>query len=137
MSLERSGNVASDWGQLALDATDIVVSTGPNDIYVYDRAYGNSGNAGYGFTGPSYTGREVPPSPCAEVRCPRFVVQFNLSYSLSDTQWKKVGCHEFGHTGGILHRGLNEGSCMREGLTNPLPLFLDDHDRKTINANLP
>lgn len=137
MSLERPGNVASDWGQLALSATDIIVSTGPDDIYVYDDEYGNSGNAGYGFTAPSYNGREVDPSPCAAMRCPRFVVQFNLSFSLTDTQWKKVGCHELGHTGGLEHfRSPHDATCMRTGLTAPLPLALDAHDKKTINANV-
>lgn len=135
IDLSRVGNIASDWGQLALESTDIAVSAGPDDVYVYDANYSNRG--GYGFTFPSYDGREAPPSACHTTRCPRFVVQFHLGYSLSDVQWKKVGCHELGHTGGLDHyASFRTDTCMGSGLGVPLPLALDAHDRKTINANV-
>lgn len=131
VSLTRVGNVASDWGQLTLDSTDVVISTGPDDIWVEDFGFGDNRNSGY--TRPTFSG--TGDLECFQSRCPFFRVQFNTDLVFPDAHWKKVGCHEFGHTAGLLHRTTTD-SCMVQGRSSPEKAVLDAHDRKTINLNV-
>lgn len=80
-------------------------------------------------------------APPAGGRCNIFEVRYNLRTTerdgFSDVNYKKLACHEFGHTGGLWEQSDTSGhasSCMRQGqltLTS-----YDGHDVTTINDDL-
>ena len=59
----------------------------------------------------------APPRPDLSNAHPNnnIVVRFNVSYALTQAQWKTVGCHEWGHAGGIGERSaaMGDPSCLR------------------------
>lgn len=129
-SLTSDGSMAADHGSFELDFhTQIETSGGGADIRVFDAHYGSNG----------WAGRET----CPDVnwwngRCDHFRVEFNLTYMAgdSDSRWLHLGCHEFGHTGGIDDRphseDTNDNSCMHTWSA----IHLDNHDENVINGNV-
>lgn len=74
-------------------------------------------------------------------RCDKEFVRFNWNAEtqLNVSQWKWLGCHEFGHAGGIYHRNPNHGTCLiptLADLRNADQAFLDDHDLDAINSDI-
>lgn len=131
VSLTTNGASAVWNGRFELDRSDVNTAVGTGDINVYDGYYGDTGWAGQ--------------AECINVTvladCDVFEVRFNQTYMDSYTaqQWMKVGCHEFGHTGGLDHRTTTTdsdlNSCMRQGTAN-LSLDFDQHDLDVINDDV-
>ncbi len=69
--------------------------------------------------------------------CDIIRVRLNQSYSKTASQWKSLGCHEFGHTGDIGHRNSSNdtdgNSCMR---SDKWYLNYDSHDISAINESV-
>ncbi len=126
-SLTPNGVLARNQGMAQLDRSDITTSFCGGDIEVRDYLYGNTGWVGLtACTDHTLTGR-----------CDIYVVKFNESLLSTSTEWKSVGCHEFGHTGGIGHRthssDADDNSCMRSDID---PITFDSHDLNEINADV-
>jgi len=109
INLTRAGSIACNHGADELDRSEISVRSGSNDIHCVD---GNYTNPWVGLT------------ECYDVnwwnfRCDHFRIYFNHSgfnqnpYTYVETNfWQSIGCHEFGHTGGLKHVSLTYSSCM-------------------------
>ena len=132
--LTAGSNTAVARGIAQLDRTDLNATTsGSGDIEVYDGYYGTSGewNDRVGY------------APCVAytagyAKCTLYWVQFNLSYSAGygTGALNSLGCHEFGHTGGLGHRNADNdtdnNSCMRSAISSNRQSF-DAHDLDAIN----
>jgi hypothetical protein len=129
--LTTGGNWASDWGQLVLDNTEYVLSSGSwIDIRVADFPSGNDG-----FNGRTNFDLATCVSSPRGLDCDVIDISFNLSYSHSKGAWKSIGCHEFGHSMSLLDRRSVPNTCM----TTPRygdspPAALDAHDTATVNG---
>ncbi|GIF97098.1 hypothetical protein [Catellatospora citrea] len=125
--LTSAGSAAASFGRAQLDRTDITMSTGGSDLHVYDAAYNASW---YGQT--SCTDRNW-----LNGKCDHMDIKFNTGTmgSRSTSYWQSLGCHEFGHSGGLGHRfkstDSNDNSCMRDEIW---PRYLDTHDIDAVNA---
>ena len=133
-NLTAGGQLACDHGAAQLARSEISVKKGPNDIHCHD----------------SYLhGEAAGTAECTKTvwwngRCGHFRVWFNTAGDADTTPdtplernyWKALGCHEFGHTGGIGH--VTGTTCMRFRLEthryNIPSLNQDDLDH--INAVL-
>jgi hypothetical protein len=126
-NLTRLGNIAAVHGADQLDRSDMNATfNGYGDLEVYDGAYGDTGWAGR--------------TDCIDSgwwgECDVFRVRFNTSaMGTSESAWRSLGCHEFGHTGGLGHRyasdDSNDNSCMRSDIW---PQNFDFHDINAING---
>ncbi|MEV0805331.1 hypothetical protein [Micromonospora sp. NPDC050200] len=125
-SLTTGGTAAYSHGRAQLDRTDITMSTGGSDLHVYDASYSSSW---YGQT--SCTDRNW-----LNGKCDHMDIKFNtrLMSGASTSKWQSLGCHEFGHSGGLGHRyrstDSNDNSCMRDDIW---PKYLDTHDIDAVN----
>ncbi len=131
-SLTENGSTAAQWGLWELDQTQIGPTfTGSGDVEVYDGAYGDTG----------WYGQTSCPGGINWLtgNCDIFDVKFNTTAMAGHSldHWRSLGCHEFGHTGGLGHRyasdDSDDNSCMR---TPIWPRFYDTHDINAINAAL-
>lgn len=125
-NLTRLGNIAAVRGAAQLDRSDMNATfDGYGDLEVYDGRYGDTGWAGLtDCTDDGWWGE-----------CDIFRVRFNISaMGTSESRWRSLGCHEFGHTAGLGHRkASNDGhdnSCMRSDIW---PQSFDAHDIWAIN----
>ncbi|MFI5756779.1 hypothetical protein [Streptomyces sp. NPDC051569] len=125
-SLTTNGTNAMNQGKAELERSVITTSWGGGDIEVYDGNYGNSG----------WHGR----TDCTDwnalwTSCDIIRVRLNTYQSKTASQWRSLGCHEFGHTGDLGHRkGSNDSdnnSCMRVEIW---PTHYDQHDLNAIKA---
>ncbi|MEV4417647.1 hypothetical protein [Catellatospora sp. NPDC049609] len=126
-SLTTNGAAAAAHGRAQLNKTDITMSTGGSDLHVYDASYSGSW---YGQT--SCTDRNW-----LNGKCDHMDIKFNtrLMNGLSLSKWQSLGCHEFGHSGGLGHRAhsndSNDNSCMQVDIW---PRYYDTHDIDAVNA---
>lgn len=124
--LSTNGTNAMNYGKAELERSVITTSWGGGDIEVYDDDYGRTG--WYGSTG--CTNWNALWTSCDIIR-----VRFNQHSSLTASQWRSLGCHEFGHTGDLGHRkksnDSDNNSCMREEIW---PTHFDQHDLNAIKA---
>ena len=135
VSLTSAGRIACEHGAGQLERSEITVQIGNNDIHCHDY-----------FVGTMYW---VGETYCTDVhwwnqRCDHFQIDFNLTgfdftpdTVLETNFWKAIGCHEFGHTGGLAHVDLDVWSCMRYGLysTTYSPNTLNQDDLDDIDAD--
>jgi hypothetical protein len=133
--LGASANNATIHGIGQIDRTKMNATlSGSGDVEVFDYSYGSSGSwkntrGRTTCVNKTWTGRE----------CDVYEVSFNLTYlsGSSSAVWNHVGCHEFGHTGGLGHRtsstDSNNNSCMRSGGANQ---YFDDHDIDQIDEDV-
>ncbi|MCX4583186.1 hypothetical protein [Streptomyces sp. NBC_01481] len=124
--LTSNGVTAMNHGKYELERSVITTSWGSGDIEVYDYAYGDT--KWHGRT--DCTNWNALWTSCDIIR-----VRFNTSYYKSYSQWKSLGCHEFGHTGDLGHRwsstDSDSNSCMRVEIW---PTHYDQHDLNAIAA---
>ncbi|WP_141747145.1 hypothetical protein [Streptomyces agglomeratus] len=127
-SLTGNGTLAMNHGKAQLEKTVITTSWGGGDIEVYDGEYERNG--WHGKT--DCTDWNAFRTSCDIIR-----VRLNQSYSKTASQWKSLGCHEFGHTGDIGHRNSSNdtdgNSCMR---SDKWYLNYDSHDISAINESV-
>ncbi|MFJ7126540.1 MULTISPECIES: hypothetical protein [unclassified Streptomyces] len=125
-SLTSNGTSAMNHGKAELERSVITTSWGGGDIEVYDSTYGDTG----------WHGR----TDCTDwnalwTSCDIIRVRLNQSYSKTASQWKSLGCHEFGHTADLGHRykstDSDNNSCMRIEIW---PTRYDQHDLNAIKA---
>lgn len=125
-SLTTNGKNAMNQGKAELERSVITTSWGGGDIEVYDGAYGDTG--WHGRT--DCTDWNALWTSCDVIR-----VRLNTTYSKSASQWRSLGCHEFGHTGDLGHRSAgadtDNNSCMRVSIW---PTHFDQHDLNAIKA---
>ncbi|MFD7067974.1 hypothetical protein ACFV97_12170 [Streptomyces sp. NPDC059913] len=125
-SLTTNGTNAMNHGKAELERSVITTSWGGGDIEVYDSNYGKSG--WHGTT--DCTNWNVLWTSCDVIR-----IRLNTYQSKTASQWRSLGCHEFGHTGDLGHRSksndTDNNSCMRE---NIWPTHFDAHDLNAIKA---
>lgn len=132
-SLTARGVLGRDRGKAQLERSDITTHWGNNDIDVRDAYYG---------TVDGFFGRTTCTNEGSGDKCDVFVVKFNESMLPStDWIWRYTGCHEFGHTGSLVHRypgssDSDNNSCMREDYNSIPTPSLDGHDINAINANV-
>ncbi|MFC7486903.1 hypothetical protein ACOCJ7_11745 [Knoellia sp. CPCC 206453] len=112
-----------------LNRSDINTAFGSGDIYVADNFYDATW---WGYAQCSQRTNNL-------LRCDLWTVSFNeRTLPADDYWWRKVGCHEFGHTGGLGHRtsadDTDTNSCMREGRVSVQQL--DSHDLNQINSRV-
>lgn len=114
ISMTTGGFGACDWGADELERTQITTSLGDGDIHCRDALFGETW---LGLT------------TCTDVnlvnrRCNHYDVDFDTESidTTPDTaaewnEWFYIGCHEFGHTGGLGHEtaSSNYSSCMENG----------------------
>lgn len=126
VNLTEIGHRAAQQGVDQLNRTVITMSTGGGDIYAYDDNYGTA-----------WYGRTVTSGCSAGNPCDRFTVQFNLQLMRDLTPYRQrtVGCHEFGHTGGLGHRAKSAtNSCMPSwGPGDVWYYAFDSHDINAVN----
>ncbi|MFP1626891.1 hypothetical protein ACLB9X_17330 [Streptomyces sp. 5K101] len=124
--LTSNGTTAMNHGKAQLEKSVITTSWGDGDIRVYDANYGDNGWHGA--------------TDCVDwnafmTSCDVMRIRLNQYYYKSYSQWKSLGCHEFGHTGDLGHRvGSNDtdnNSCMRSDIW---PQYFDQHDLNAIAA---
>lgn len=126
-SMETNVKNATDWGTGALDSQTQLIT------HVADHLMDVRVLAGYT---PGNYGDELCTEMIAGTRfCQysRVRYDYDATASLSGDQWKSLGCHELGHTGGIRERTDSTGTCQYSGAA--WPLLLDDHDIALINAD--
>lgn len=133
LSLTSNGSAAVDNGRTELDRSDLQTYTGTSDVHVEDSSFSD------GWYGLAWCSTDV--APPSGGRCDHFWVQFNTRTttrdSFSSTNWKKLGCHELGHTGGLYEQSdtaTYPNSCMRQGKSEIINL--DSHDISTINGDV-
>lgn len=131
-NLTSSGSTAAQWGLWELEQTQINPTfNGSGDVEVYDGAYGDTG----------WYGQTSCPGGINWLNgnCDVFHVKFNTTAMAGHSldHWRSLGCHEFGHTGGLGHRyasddsdDSDDNSCMRIPIW---PRFYDNHDIGAIN----
>lgn len=126
-SLSTNGTRAMNHGKSQLERSVITTSWGGGDIEVYDKDYGDNG--WYGRT--DCTDWNALWTSCDIIR-----VRFNQYWYLTASQWRSLGCHEFGHTADIGHRArsndTDNNSCMREDIW---PQYYDKHDLNAIDES--
>ncbi|WP_328400126.1 hypothetical protein OHS70_23370 [Streptomyces sp. NBC_00390] len=125
-SLTSNGTTAMNHGKAQLEKSVITTSWGDGDIRVYDANYGDNGWHGS--------------TDCVDwnafmTSCDVMRVRFNQYQYKSYSEWKSLGCHEFGHTGDLGHRSksndTDNNSCMR---SDRWPQYFDQHDLNAIAA---
>ncbi|CAL9313487.1 hypothetical protein ABZ568_26660 [Streptomyces olindensis] len=125
-SLTTNGTKAMNHGKSQLERSVITTSWGGGDIEVYDSNYGDNGWHGK--------------ADCTDwnalwTSCDIMRVRFNTYQYKTASQWKSLGCHEFGHTGDLGHRSrsndTDNNSCMRVEIW---PQYYDQHDLNAIKA---
>ncbi|MCX4974460.1 hypothetical protein [Streptomyces sp. NBC_00620] len=127
IKLTTNGTNAMNHGKAELERSVITTSWGGGDIEVYDADYGDT----------EWSGR----TDCTNwnalwTSCDIIRVRFNQYYGLTASQWRSLGCHEFGHTADLGHRKASNdsdnNSCMRgKGIW---PTHYDQHDLNAIKA---
>lgn len=130
--LTADGNTAADNGEQQIDRSDIVIGPGYNDIIIQDINYGSYQNY-YGIT--YCAGPDPLPGECN-----RPISEFNLRQDTTggwdSIDWKNLGCHEVGHTGGLDEAtSTTNPGCMYYAHTRNLSLR-DPHDLDIINAHV-
>ena len=132
INMQTGGEIACNTGQIELEKTQITTSEGSSDIHCKDAYYDASW---FGLT------------TCTDKnwwndRCDHYDVEFDLSdedvtpdTSAETNAWIFVGCHEFGHTGGLGHRPVSGryASCMEAGSGHP---DFNQHDIDEINEDV-
>lgn len=134
-TLMTAGKVACDWGAEHIDnGTEVIsVLADPGVSYIDVRCFdGDYNESWFGWTA------------CVEIQdsdtCDRYAVSFDLDYGQIDNATERgyyqyIGCHEFGHTSSIGHRGPGPAStCMEDGSGDR---FFNDHDDVAINTDYP
>ncbi|MFG3287904.1 hypothetical protein ACGF3G_03710 [Streptomyces sp. NPDC048179] len=124
--LTANGTKAMNYGKSQLERSVITTSWGGGDIMVYDKDYGDVGWHG----NTDCVDWNVLWTSCDVIR-----VRFNTYQYKTASQWRSLGCHEFGHTGDLGHRSksndTDNNSCMREEIW---PQNFDQHDLNAIKA---
>lgn len=132
-SLTAQGDAAVSQGIEQLDRTKMDATlSGSGDVEVYDAYYGDSGFwedlEGYA---ECYEKNYFP------YECDKWSVKFNDTNLGTWSDWRSIGCHEFGHTAGLSHRASSNDaettSCMRAA---PSSEVLDLHDIDVINDDV-
>lgn len=132
IDMQPGGSYACEWGADELERSDISTSYGSADIHCRDAFH----------SGPWFG-----LATCTDVNwwnglCDHYDIDFDLSDNDPNPDtigeynaWAYVGCHEFGHTGGLGHevRSSAYSSCMEDGSGH---LFFRQHDIDEINANV-
>ncbi|MFJ7330076.1 MULTISPECIES: hypothetical protein [Streptomyces] len=125
-SLTTNGTNAMNHGKSELERSVINTSWGGGDIEVFDANYGKTG--WHGTT--DCTDWNALWTSCDIIR-----VRLNTYQSKTASQWRSLGCHEFGHTADLGHRGAgndkDNNSCMRVEIW---PTRYDQHDLNAIKA---
>lgn len=99
-SLTTKSDTATKHGIAQLNRTKMNASLGcSGDVEVYDAYYGTSGD--WSGTVGQVTCQQWEGTPSV---CDVYGMQFNLSYTAGygTTLIENTGCHEFGHTGGLV-----------------------------------
>ncbi|MEV6420435.1 hypothetical protein [Streptomyces sp. NPDC051662] len=126
-SLSSNGTSAMNHGKAELERSVITTSWGGGDIEVYDSTYGKTG--WHGRT--DCTNWNALWTSCDIIR-----IRLNQTQSKTASQWKSLGCHEFGHTADLGHRSASNdtdnNSCMRGA--GVWPTRYDQHDLNAIKA---
>ncbi|RSM51791.1 hypothetical protein DMB66_40885 [Actinoplanes sp. ATCC 53533] len=124
VGLTPNGATATLHGKNQLERSVISTTWGSGDIETYDNTYGDTG--WHGTT--DCTNWNVLWTSCDIIR-----IRFNESQYKTVSQWRSLGCHEFGHSGDLGHRSSgNDGdnnSCMRVEIW---PENYDQHDLDAI-----
>lgn len=133
-SLTSSTEVAVAQGIAQLNRSHLSVTlTGSGDIDVYDSNYGDTG-----WDGITDCVDKVASTWLWARKCDDFRIRYNqyVTTKFSSFKLEVIGCHEFGHTGGLDHRSSsNDGgqiSCMRG--SGYLSNVLDNHDLDVVNS---
>ena len=135
-NLLSNTEVAVAQGIAQLDRSQLNVTlTGSGDVEVYDGGYGDTG-----WDGRTSCSNKVASTWLWERKCDVFKIEYNTSVTAhySDFKLRVIGCHEFGHTGGLGERtAANDDpstviSCMRD--SGFLSTVLDSHDLNVINS---
>jgi hypothetical protein len=129
-SLSGAGEDACIWGagELEVDSEITMKAFESGDIHCYDDYY---------VTEPWFGMTRCTDVNLLNRRCDHYRIYINLSiYGSRDNDFEhrayhSVGCHEFGHTSSVGHRGVT-GTCMQSGSINQ---HFDSHDTSAINAD--
>lgn len=120
------GQQATSWAKDQLERSELTMSWGGGDIYVYDGSFTSS--SAYGWTSCTSTN-------WWNGWCDTYSVTYNQAMLGYANQWRSVGCHEFGHTAHLGHRtsatDTDNNSCMRSMYWNE---YFDAHDINAIDA---
>lgn len=124
--LTSLGAYAANWGSARLNQSELVMSSGSGDIYVYDHDYGGT------WLGDA----RCDLSNWWNGWCDVYKIRLNSSnLGWNQAYWNSTACQEFGHTGHLGHRyswtDSDNNSCMREDID---PTYLDWHDLDAMNA---
>jgi hypothetical protein len=130
--LTDAGTVACDWGADQLERSEITMAGPGNsgDIHCFDDYY----------AWDLFGGATCTETNWWNGKCDHYLLQFNLKYYgqitnyWERTQYRYIGCHEFGHTSSVGHRQVdnNDNSCMVSGSGQ---VAFDNHDLAAINRD--
>jgi hypothetical protein len=125
-SLTQGGQTACSWGAAILGTrTNMDTFEGAEDVVCRDGYYNSP--PWFGFT-------QCVNSNWLGITCFDFNIWFELSAAQQSAtiDWKYIGCHEFGHTGGVGHQPSGS-SCMVDRSGN---IDLDQHDIDMVNRDV-
>jgi hypothetical protein len=125
-SLSSMGATACNWGANILGSrTNVDTSTGAEDVTCEDDYYNEPWLGLAQCVNVNWLG----------ITCFDSVIRFDLSDSAQTNTfgWKYIGCHEFGHIGGLGHQPSGS-SCMVDTSGN---MDLGQHDIDMVNRDVP
>lgn len=137
VDLTDIGDYASNHGSSEIERSDIQVfwhipPENAHDVRIYDNNYADSWYGEVKCVDDTW-----PPGGT----CFQYEMRFNLRTTSNDNfqaaNYKKLGCHEYGHTGGVDDQddAVNHGSsCMRQGKLEVMTL--EGHDIDIINGDV-